>query len=56
VQPNAEGYIYYEWYVDTIELKTSFELTALGMSTGLKAVTYFTDDVSVTPATGGTNI
>ncbi|HAQ18082.1 MAG TPA: hypothetical protein DCR40_02485 [Prolixibacteraceae bacterium] len=43
VQPNAEGYIYYEWYVDTMELGTSFDLTALGMTTGLTATTYFTD-------------
>ncbi|MBA4411005.1 MAG: hypothetical protein C0397_16470, partial [Odoribacter sp.] len=48
VQPNAEGYIYYEWFVEEQELGTSFRLEALGLTTGLKATTYFTDGNSVT--------
>ena len=43
VQPNDGGYIYYEWFVEEQELNTSFQLDALGLSTGLNASTFFTD-------------
>lgn len=56
VEVLADGTFHYEWFVFEQELGTAFELTAEGMTTGLKAMTYFTDDVSVTAATGGTNI
>jgi hypothetical protein len=50
VNPDADGEIYYEWFVPDQELGTSFELGALGFPTSDYAVTYFMD-ASITNVT-----
>ena len=54
VNPDADGEIYYKWYVHDQELGTSFELGALGFAQGIPtsdyAVTYFMD-ASITNVT-----
>ncbi|MCW0484900.1 hypothetical protein N2K84_19360, partial [Prolixibacteraceae bacterium A06] len=41
--PDSEGNLYDEWFVFDEELGTAFHLTALGMTTGWFAETFFTD-------------
>ncbi|MGD9929872.1 MAG: hypothetical protein AB7U05_07615, partial [Mangrovibacterium sp.] len=41
--PDSDGNLYYEWFVFDEELGTAFHLTALGMTTGWFAETWFTD-------------
>ena len=53
VQPNAAGEIFKKWFVLDVELGASFKLTALGLTTGWNAVTYFTD--GNTPNINGIN-
>ncbi len=43
VAPDADGYIYDEWFVLEEELGTAFHLTALGFNSGWVAETWFTD-------------
>ncbi len=54
VNPDADGEIYYKWFVPDQELGTSFELGALGFAQGIPssdyAVTYFMD-ASITHVT-----
>ena len=50
VNPDADGEIYYEWFVPDQELRTSFELGAMGIHTSDYAVTYFMD-ASITNVT-----
>ncbi len=54
VNPDANGIIYYKWFVSDQELGTSFELRAVGFAKGIPtsdyAVTYFMD-ASITNVT-----
>lgn len=56
VQADSNGKFFMEefFFVEDKELNTAFELTALGLSSGWRAITTFTDAISLSPFTIGT--
>src|SRR5205085_2594375 len=52
----ADGHIYTTWQVPQDAANSTLQVTATGETSGLTARNTFTDNVTVTQATGGTNL